>query len=214
MTLRPNDALLVIDVQVDFLPGGALAVADGDAIIPGINALAQRFDHVIATQDWHPAGHISFSSSHPGRQPFTDVIEAPYGRQTLWPDHCVQNSPGSRLAPALDIPHVEMLLRKGFRKDIDSYSAFCENDKHTRTGLTGFLREREFKRLFLCGLALDYCVGFSALDARRLGFEAIVLDDLTRAVDLPGTVAGTRARFQEHDVRVCPSTTLQDRAGH
>lgn len=214
MTLRPNDALLVIDVQVDFLPGGTLAVADGDAIIPGINALAQRFDHVIATQDWHPAGHISFASSHAGKQPFTDVIEAPYGRQTLWPDHCVQNSPGSRLAPALDIPQVEMLLRKGFRKDIDSYSAFCENDKHTRTGLTGFLREREFKRLFLCGLALDYCVGFSALDARRLGFEAIVLDDLTRAVDLPGTVAGTRARFGEHDVRVCPSTSLQDRAGH
>lgn len=213
MTLRPTDALLVIDMQIDFLPGGSLAVRGGEAILPGINALGARFEHVVATQDWHPAGHISFASAHPGKQPFVDTIQVPYGVQTLWPDHCVQNTPGSRLAPALDIPHVEMLLRKGFRKDIDSYSAFCENDKHTRTGLTGFLREREFKRVFLCGLAFDFCVAFSALDAQRLGFEAIVLEDLTGAANLPGSVEATRGRFAEHNVRTCASSTLTDRAG-
>jgi nicotinamidase/pyrazinamidase len=186
MHLRPTDALLVIDMQRDFLPpldgiGGALEVRGGDAIIPGISALARKFDHVLLTQDWHPRGHISFASTH-GKQPFTDTIEAPYGTQHLWPDHCVQGAPGADLHPALSIPHAELLLRKGFRKNIDSYSAFTENDGVTPTGLAGYLRERGFTRLFFTGVAYDYCVGFSALAAARLGFESIVVEDLTRGI--------------------------------
>jgi len=179
-------ALLVIDMQRDFLPpvdgiGGALEVKDGDAIIPGINTLAQKFDHVLLTQDWHPRGHISFASTH-GKQPFKDTIEAAYGTQHLWPDHCVQGTPGAEIHPALDIPHAELLLRKGFRKHIDSYSAFTENDSVTPTGLAGYLRERGLKRLFFTGVAYDYCVGYSALAAARLGFESIVVEDLTRGI--------------------------------
>ncbi len=211
LTLRPQDALLVIDMQTDFLPGGPLAVAEGDAILPGINALAARFDHVILTQDWHPANHISFASTHTDRQPFTDAVDAAYGSQSLWPDHCLQGTPGADIAPALDIPHAELLLRKGFRKEIDSYSAFVENDKHTRTGLAGYLRERELKRLFFVGLAFDFCVGYSALDAHRLGFEAIVLEDLTRAVALPGTVETTRACFARDNIRVCNTGFLAEK---
>ncbi len=187
LALQPSDALLVIDMQNDFLPGGALAVRDGDAILPGIHALARRFDHVLLTQDWHPPGHISFASAHAGKRPFADTADAPYGKQTLWPDHCLQGSHGAELAAALDVPHAELILRKGFRKGIDSYSAFVENDKTTPTGLAGFLRERGLIRLFFCGLAYDFCVGFSALDAVRLGFEAVVVEDLSRAVNLPGT---------------------------
>lgn len=187
LELRPTDALLVIDMQNDFLPGGPLAVREGDTILPGINVLSQQFDHVILTQDWHPGGHISFAASHTGKQPFTDTVEAPYGTQALWPEHTIQGTPGAALAAALDIPHAEMILRKGFRKGIDSYSAFVENDKVTGTGLAGFLRERGLQRLFLCGLAYDFCVGYSALDAVRLGFEAIVVNDLSRAVDLPAS---------------------------
>lgn len=213
LTLRPTDALLVIDMQIDFLPGGPLGVKEGDLIIPGINALAERFEHVVLTQDWHPAGHVSFATTH-GKQPFTDTVEASYGTQTLWPEHTLQGSAGAEIAPALHIPHTELILRKGFRKHIDSYSAFVENDKHTRTGLAGFLRERELKRLFFVGLAFDFCVGYSALDAMRLGFEAVVLEDLSRAVDLPGTVEHTRHCFGQHNVRVCPSSTLSSRAAH
>ena len=186
MELQSHDALLVIDMQRDFLPaidgiGGALEVRDGDAIISGINALAQKFDHVILTQDWHPRGHISFASTH-GKQPFSDTIEAPYGTQALWPDHCIQGSLGAELHPALSIPHAELLLRKGFRQHIDSYSAFTENDGVTPTGLAGYLRERGLTRLFFTGVAYDYCVGFSALAAARLGFESIVVEDLTRGI--------------------------------
>ncbi len=202
--LQPTDALLVIDMQPDFLPGGPLAVAGGDQIIPGLNALAATFDHVILTQDWHPARHISFASTH-GRQPFPDgiqaTIEAPYGTQHLWPDHCVQGTPGADLHPDLHIPHAELILRKGFRKDIDSYSAFTENDGATPTGLAGYLRERNLTRLFFTGLAYDFCVGFSAIAAARLGFETIVLEDLTRAVNLPGTVARTNQSFADLGVR-------------
>ena len=194
ISLRATDALLVIDMQLDFLPGGALAVADGDAILPGINALAARFDHVILTQDWHPGGHISFASTH-GLQPFTDTVRAAYGTQTLWPDHCIQGTPGAALHPALDIPHAELILRKGFRRSIDSYSAFTENDGDTPTGLAGYLRERGLTRLFFTGLAYDFCVGFSALAAARLGFESLVVEDLSRAVGLPGTVEKTNAGF-------------------
>ena len=212
LTPRPNDALLVIDMQIDFRPGGPLAVADGDAVIPGINALAARFGHVILTQDWHPAGHISFASAHADKQAFTHTVETSYGSQSLWPEHCLQGTPGAAITPGLSIPHAELLLRKGFRKEIDSYSAFVENDKHTRTGLAGYLRERELKRLFFVGLALDFCVGHSALDASRLGFEAIVLEDLTRAVSLPGTVESMRTGFTQGKVRVCHTSFLAERA--
>jgi nicotinamidase/pyrazinamidase len=194
ISLRATDALLVIDMQLDFLPGGALAVADGDAILPGIHALAAQFDHVILTQDWHPRGHISFASTH-GLQPFTDTVQAAYGTQTLWPDHCIQGTPGAQLHPDLDIPHAELILRKGFRRSIDSYSAFTENDGDTPTGLAGYLRERGLTRLFFTGLAYDFCVGFSALAAARLGFESLVVEDLSRAVGLPGTVETTNTGF-------------------
>ena len=205
--LRATDALLVIDMQLDFLPGGALAVTGGDEIIPGINALAARFDHVILTQDWHPKGHISFASTH-NLKPFTDTIEAPYGKQTLWPDHCIQGSPGAQLHPDLDIPHTELILRKGFRRSIDSYSAFTENDGATPTGLAGYLRERNLQRLFFTGVAYDFCVGFSALAAAKLGFESIVLDDLTRAVGLPGTIDTTNKAFAEAKVYFTQSSNF------
>jgi len=206
-TLRSTDALLVIDMQLDFLPGGALAVAGGDAILPGINALAAKFEHVILTQDWHPRGHISFASSH-GKQPFTDTVEAAYGTQTLWPDHCIQGSPGAALHPDLDIPHTELILRKGFRREIDSYSAFTENDGITPTGLAGYLRERGLQRLFLTGLAYDFCVGFSALAAARLGFESLVVEDLSRAVGLPGTVETTNTSFTGAGIQRIQSAEL------
>lgn len=201
LDLRPTDALLVIDMQVDFMPGGPLAVADGDAILPGINALADRFAHVVLTEDWHPERHISFATTH-GKQPFTDTVEAAYGTQTLWPEHCLQGSPGAELHPDLRIPHAELILRKGFRESIDSYSAFTENDGVTQTGLAGYLRERGLTRLFFAGLAYDFCVGFSAIAAAKLGFEAIVVRDLSRAVGLPGTVERTDAGFAEYGVRL------------
>lgn len=192
--LGPTDALLVIDLQNDFCPGGALAVADGDTIVPTINALAQKFDHVILTQDWHPQNHISFASTHTNKEPY-ETIEATYGPldiiQTLWPDHCVQNTRGAALHPDLSIPHAELILRKGFRRHIDSYSAFLENDHFTPTGLAGYLRERNLTRLFLCGLAYDFCVRHSAIDGKKLGFETTVIEDATRPVNLPGSVAAT-----------------------
>jgi len=207
LALRPTDALLVIDMQLDFLPSGALAVAGGDLIIPGINALAARFDHVILTQDWHPTRHISFASTH-NLKPFTDTFDAPYGKQALWPDHCLQGSPGAQLHPDLDIPHTELILRKGFRRDIDSYSAFTENDGITPTGLAGYLRERNLQRLFFTGVAYDFCVGFSAIAAARLGFESIVIDDLTRAVGLPGTVDATNKSFAAAQVQLLQSSSV------
>jgi nicotinamidase/pyrazinamidase len=207
MQLRQTDALLVIDMQLDFLPGGALAVADGDAILPGINALAARFDHVILTQDWHTPNHISFASTH-GLHPFTDTVQAPYGTQHLWPDHCIQGTPGADLHPDVAIPHAELILRKGFRKDIDSYSAFTENDQHTPTGLAGYLRERGLTRLFFSGVAYDFCVGFSALAAARLGFESFVIEDLTRAVNLPNSVNTTNVAFAAASVQRIPSSAL------
>ena len=188
MDLTPHDALLVVDMQNDFLLEGApLEVRGGRDLVSGINALARRFDHVLCTQDWHPAGHISFASTH-GRQPFTDIVEAPYGSQALWPDHCLQGSPGAALYAGLDLPHAELLLRKGFRIGVDSYSAFYENDRVTSTGLNGYLRERGLTRLFFVGVAYDFCVGHSATAAARLGFKTSIIEDLTRAVGLPGTV--------------------------
>ena len=196
-TRVPTDALLVIDLQNDFCPAvsgenGRLAVAGGHEIVPSINALAQKFDHVLLTQDWHPTNHISFASTHPGTEPF-QTIAVPYGAQTLWPDHCLQHSEGAAFHPALDVPHAELILRKGFRHDIDSYSAFLENDHETPTGLAGYLRERGLQRLFFCGLAYDFCVRFSAIDGHQLGFETLVIEDATRAVALPGSVEATNA---------------------
>ncbi len=187
-TPRATDVLVVVDVQNDFCPGGALAVPDGDAIVPLVNRLAARFPHVVLTQDWHPAGHGSFASSHPGRQPF-ETVEMPYGPQILWPDHCVRGSNGAAFHPALDTGRAELIVRKGFRPDIDSYSAFYENDHATPTGLAGYLRERGVERTVMVGLATDFCVRYSALDARRRGFEAVVLLAGCRAIDLDGSLA-------------------------
>ena len=196
--LQPIDALLVIDVQNDFCPGGNLAVADGDQVVPIINGFAEKFDHVILTQDWHPTGHISFGTTH-GRQPY-EIFQAPYGAQTLWPEHCLQQSDGAAFHPWLSVPHAELILRKGFRRHIDSYSAFLENDHVTPTGLAGYLRERGLARLFLCGLAYDFCVRYSALDGKALGFETVVVEDACRAVDLPASVAETNASFAAANV--------------
>ncbi len=176
-----GEALLVIDMQVDFMPGGSLAVPDGDAVVPLINQLGERFEEVILTQDWHPQGHISFGSTH-GKQPFVETVEAPYGTQSLWPDHTVQQSAGAALHAGLLLPHAGLILRKGFRKDVDSYSAFLENDHTTSTGLAGYLRDRGLRELYLCGLAWDYCVGYSALDGVALGFEVTVLTDAVRGI--------------------------------
>ncbi len=181
-------------MQNDFCPGGSLAVAEGDALVPLINDLGSRFNHVILTQDWHPEGHISFASSHPGMEPYS-TIQATYGPQALWPEHCLQQSAGAAFHPALDLPHAELILRKGFRREIDSYSAFLENDHTTPTGLAAYLRERGLKRLFLCGLAYDFCVRFSAIDGTALGFECLVIEDASRAVNLPGSVDATNAAF-------------------
>jgi nicotinamidase/pyrazinamidase len=199
MQIRPEDLLLVIDVQNDFCPGGALAVSDGDAVVPVINHLAERFDHVALTQDWHPAGHSSFASSHPGSAPF-ETIAMPYGPQTLWPDHCVQATSGAAFHPELVTDRAELIIRKGFRGAIDSYSAFYENDRRTPTGLAGYLRERGMTRVFLAGLATDYCVHYSALDARREGFDAVVIEAGCRAIDLAGSLAAAWAGMNEAGV--------------
>ncbi|WP_263376345.1 bifunctional nicotinamidase/pyrazinamidase [Granulicella aggregans] len=195
-----TDALLVIDMQSDFCPGGSLAVDEGDSIVPLINKLGRRFEHVILTQDWHPEGHISFASAHPGSQPYT-VTEVAYGPQTLWPDHCLKGSSGAAFHPALDLPHAELIVRKGFRREIDSYSAFLENDHRTPTGLAGYVRERGLKRLFLCGLAYDFCVRFSAIDGTALGFECIVIEDASKAVGLPGSVESTNEAFADAGIK-------------
>jgi nicotinamidase/pyrazinamidase len=201
--LVPEGVLLVIDVQRDFCAGGNLAVPDGDAVVPQINRIAASFEHVILTQDWHTADHSSFASSHSGRRPY-ETVHASYGPQTLWPDHCIQGSPGAAFHPDLDIPHVELILRKGFRPAIDSYSAFFENDKTTPTGLAGYLRERGIQRIFLVGLAYDFCVRYSAVDAVRSGFSAIVLEDACRAIDLAGSIEATNLEFEAAGV---PRTT-------
>jgi nicotinamidase/pyrazinamidase len=189
-----SDVLLVIDVQNDFCPGGALAVPAGDEIVPLVSRAASGFLHVVLTQDWHPAGHRSFASAHPGRQPF-ETIELTYGPQVLWPDHCIQGTTGAAFHPGLDIPHAELILRKGYHPGIDSYSAFFENDRLTQTGLGGYLRERRFERVFLAGLALDFCVRYSAEDAHRSGFRTFVLDDACRAIDMSGSLEDARKSF-------------------
>lgn len=187
MRLLPGDVLLVVDVQRDFLPGGPLAVPDGDAVTAPINRLGALFDHVLLTQDWHPADHVSFAANHAGHLPFGQ-IELPYGPQVLWPTHCVQGSDGALFAPGLDLPRAELVVRKGFRPGVDSYSAFTEADRRTPTGLAGYLRERGLRRLFLVGLATDFCVAWSAMDAASAGFEAHVIEDACRAIDMEGSL--------------------------
>jgi nicotinamidase/pyrazinamidase len=179
-----TDVLGLIDVQGTFMPGGELPVADGDAILPVVNWLLGRFDHAFATQDWHPAGHSSFASAHPGRQPY-DTVEMPYGVQVLWPDHGIAGTASAAIDPAIDQTRLEVIVRKGFRPRLDSYSGFFENDRQTPTGLEGWLRQRGFSRLFLCGLATDFCVAWTAEDAARLGFSVIVVEDACRAIGLP-----------------------------
>jgi nicotinamidase/pyrazinamidase len=200
MRLDDDDVLLVIDVQNDFCPGGALAVADGDAVVPVINRLAERFDHVVLTQDWHPRGHSSFATSHPGAAAF-DTISMPYGQQTLWPDHCIQGTLGSAFHPQLATERAELVIRKGFRTAIDSYSAFHENDRRTPTGLAGYLRERGLRRIFLAGLATDYCVHYSAVDARRLGFDTVLVEAGCRAIDLAGSLDAAWAGMADAGVQ-------------
>ncbi len=190
----PRDLLLVIDVQNDFCPGGALAVPRGDEVVTTINGLIERFSHVVLTQDWHPAHHHSFASAHGDAAPFSE-INMPYGPQTLWPDHCVQATAGAEFHRALRWAKAELVIRKGFRREIDSYSAFFENDRRTPTGLTGYLRERGFDRIFCAGLAFDYCVRYSAEDAKAQRFETLVIEDACRAIDMGGTAAATRDAF-------------------
>jgi len=192
-------ALLVIDVQNDFCPGGALALAEGDVIVPGINALMADFAVVVLTQDWHPATHSSFASRHPGAAPFSET-RMPYGPQTLWPDHCIQNSTGADFHPGLTAGRADMILRKGVNPAIDSYSAFFENDRQTATGLDGYLRSRGITAVTLVGLATDYCVAYSALDAARLGFAVTVRGDLCRAIDLNGSLSAALVQMQEAGV--------------
>ena len=198
-SITERDVLIVTDPQRDFCPGGALAVPEGDSIMPLVNRLARRFAHVVVTQDWHPPGHLSFASAHPGHKPF-ETIQVDYGAQTLWPDHCVQATAGAAFHPALDIPHAELVIRKGYHPLIDSYSAFRENDGKTPTGLTGYLRERGLERVTLCGLATDFCVYFSAIDAREAGFEARVVLEASRAIDVDGSLARALAAMREAGV--------------
>jgi nicotinamidase/pyrazinamidase len=186
-----NDVLIVVDVQNDFCPGGALAVPRGDEVVPIVNALAARFHNVVLTQDWHPRGHLSFASSHPGKRPF-ETIAAPYGPQVLWPDHCVQGTAGAEFHRSLQIPHAGLVVRKGINPAIDSYSTFYENDRTTPTGLVGYLHERGLTRVFLVGLAFDFCVRYSAEDARREGFAVFVVGDACRGIDVAGSMAATR----------------------
>jgi nicotinamidase/pyrazinamidase len=194
MKIGDSDVLLVVDVQNDFCPGGNLPVPEGDKVVPVINALARRFRHVVLTQDWHPAGHHSFASSHSGRKPY-ETIAVAYGPQVLWPDHCIQATAGAEFHSGLAVPHAQLVIRKGFRPHIDSYSAFYENDRRTPTGLAGYLRERGLERTFLAGLALDFCVRYSAEDARRQGFDVVVVEDACRGIDVEGSVKATRESF-------------------
>ncbi len=193
------DALLVVDVQNDFCCGGALAVPGGEEVVPIINRIASCFETVILTQDWHPKNHSCFASSHPGKRPF-ETMNLAYGEQILWPDHCVQGTPGADLHAALDIPGAQLLLRKGYHQEIDSYSVFFENDRRTPTGLAGYLRERRFRRVWLAGLALDFCVRYSAEDATRCGFKTVLIEDACRALNTEGSLAATRQSLTALDV--------------
>jgi len=207
-TIGEQDVLLAVDVQNDFCPGGGLSVPRGDEVVPLINSLGARFAHVVLTQDWHPRGHLSFASSHRGKKPY-ETITVAYGAQVLWPDHCVQGTEGAAFRKDLAIPHAELVLRKGYHRAIDSYSAFYENDRTTRTGLAGYLRERGFARVFLAGLAFDFCVRYSAEDACREEFTAIVIEDACRGIDVGGSMAETRARFSALGIRCVTADAIK-----
>jgi nicotinamidase/pyrazinamidase len=205
-TIKPGetDVLIVVDVQHDFLPGGALAVPEGNAVIEPINRLARAFRHVVLTQDWHPEGHASFASSHPAKQPF-EMTDLHYGPQVLWPDHCVQGSSGAEISQDLDIPHAQLVIRKGYNAGIDSYSGFKEADRQTSTGLAGYLRERGIRRVFCAGLALDFCVAWTALDAMEAGFETYLIEDASRAIDTNGSLDKARKDLKAAGVRTIKS---------
>ena len=200
-------ALLIIDVQNDFCPPGALPVPNGDQVIPIINRMSDVFEHVLFTQDWHPPGHRSFASAHPGKHPY-ESIALPYGSQILWPDHCIQGSPGAAFHPDLNTNRGALIIRKGFRKAIDSYSAFFENDKKTATGLSGYLKDRGITSLYLAGLALDFCVCWSALDGRRMGFDVTVIEDATRGIDTQGSLAAAYNQMRKAGVELISSHSL------
>jgi nicotinamidase/pyrazinamidase len=207
IAIDDSSVLLVIDVQNCFLPGGSLAVKDGDQVIPVINRIARGFANVVTTQDWHTPGHISFASSHPGKKPF-DVIDLPYGKQVLWPDHCVQGTAGAALSKDLKIPQAELVLRKGFHKNVDSYSAFMEADGKTTTGLADYLNARGLRRVFVAGLATDFCVAWTALDARKAGFETYVIEDACRGIDTNGSLAKAWADMARAGVKRIRSSDL------
>ena len=202
-----NDVLIVVDVQNDFCSGGRLAVSRGDEVVPIINRIAARFGNVVLTQDWHPAGHHSFASAHPGRRPY-ETITLDYGAQVLWPDHCVQDTNGAEFHPFLHIPHAGLVLRKGMHRTIDSYSAFYENDRKTPTGLAGYLRERGIARIFLCGLAFDFCVRYSAEDAHREGFGVCVVEDACRGIDIDGSMAATHRNLAALNISVLSAAVI------
>ena len=195
-----KDALIVVDVQNDFCPGGRLAVQKGDEVVPVVNALAKHFENVVLTQDWHPPGHRSFATSHPGKKPF-DTVKLPYGEQVLWPDHCVQGSDGAALHKDLSVAHAQLVVRKGWHREVDSYSAFLEADRRTRTGLDGYLDERGIERVFVCGLATDFCVAWTALDARKLRFGALDVEDACRAIDMQVSLAAAWEKLKKAGVR-------------
>ena len=199
--------LIIVDAQYGFMPGGGLAVADGDAVVPVINRIAPRFANVVLTQDWHPADHISFAANHPGRAPF-ETITLPYGEQVLWPTHCVQGTRDAALHDDLRVPQAQLIIRKGFHRDVDSYSAFMEADRRTSTGLAAYLKARGIRKLYLCGLATDYCVAWSAQDARAAGFEATVIEDACRAIDLNGSLARAWADMAAAGVGRVQSTDI------
>jgi nicotinamidase/pyrazinamidase len=205
--LAGDRALLIVDVQNCFVAGGTLAVPHGEDVVPVINRLVGRFATVVATQDWHTPGHVSFASSHPGRKPF-ETIELPYGKQVLWPDHCVMGTDDARLVEGLDAAAAQLVIRKGFHPDIDSYSAFDEADRRTATGLAGYLRERGIRRVCVCGLATDFCVASTALDARRAGFDAAVIEDASRGIDLNGSLAAAWTAMKAAGVHRIQSTDL------
>ena len=200
MTPSETDVLIVVDVQNDFLPGGALAVLRGDEVIAPINALARRFAHVVMTQDWHTPDHVSFASRHPGKKPF-ETLTLPYGEQVLWPDHCVQGTSGAAFSDKLDLPKAELVIRKGYHRDVDSYSGFVEGDRRTKTGLAGYLTERGFRRVFVAGLATDFCVGWTAIDARSVGFETAIVEDACRGIDTGGSLAKAMAEMTSAGVQ-------------
>jgi nicotinamidase/pyrazinamidase len=202
-----TSALLVIDVQNCFLPGGSLAVKNGEQVIPVINRIAKGFGNIVMTQDWHTEGHISFASAHAGKKPF-EVIELPYGKQVLWPDHCVQGTDGAALSKDLAIPQTELVIRKGFHKDVDSYSAFTEADGKTTTGLAAYLKARKLQRLFVAGLATDFCVAWTALDARKAGFETYVVEDACRGIDTQGSMAKAWADMTKAGVKRIQSADI------